>query len=120
MPRKEPYKTFRDGRQVCLETAAGKREYKGRTEEMVVRQSHICPLCNLYLLLIDATFEHEAGRGAGGGHRDDRLLHDDGNWRNAAVHCACNNAKGSQRFHWVGFAFIPARFSTIQEYMEAA
>lgn len=120
MPRNEPFKTYRDERQVCLETAAGKREYLGRIEEMVTRQSHLCPLCNGSLLLHQATFEHEAGRGIGGGHRDDRLLHDDGNWRNAAVHYTCNGRKGSQRFHWVGMCFIPARYATIQEYMEVA
>jgi len=44
----------------------------------------------------EATFEHQDGRGHGGGHRDDRI-EIDGEPYNSAVHGMCNVKKGSIR-----------------------
>jgi hypothetical protein len=46
-------------------------------------------------------FDHEAGRGANGKHRDDRIYHKDGSWRNAALCSNCNTWKASRRFKWI-------------------
>ncbi len=48
------------------------------------------------LLLKDATFEHEDGRGAGGSKRDDRIVLPDGTWINGVSHLLCNSLKGSR------------------------
>lgn len=98
---------FPDGREVCTETLAGKTEYKFRRTLMHERQHHICPLCGRYLEEYLTTFDHESGRGLGGSHRDDRILDDDGNWKNAAVHFSCNGDKGSQRYHWQDGQYLP-------------
>lgn len=85
-----------NGRQVCTETAAGKREYRSRTEQMWERQDGICSICLTPMRIEEATFEHEIGRGHGGGHRDDRI-EIDGKPYNSAVHGMCNVKKGSVR-----------------------
>ena len=71
-------KVFPDGREVCQtrldkpEGAEGRAEYKRRKKAMWERQKGICclygflPSCPGKLLLKEATFEHEDGRGAGG------------------------------------------------------
>ncbi len=92
---------YADEREVCTATTAGKAEYARRREEMATRQGGKCAICGhrlgfIYVWL--GTFDHECSRG--GGKRDDRILHDDGTWRNAAVHSVCNGLKGSQRFAW--------------------
>lgn len=90
-------RVYPDGREVCnLATQAGKDEYKKRTREMVERQDNRCCLCYQPLRKEEATFEHEAGRGMGGGHRDDRIVAD-GRWVNGAAHSWCNSQKGSKR-----------------------
>jgi hypothetical protein len=107
---KEAVKVYPDGREVCSDTAAGKREYKSRTEEMRLRQHELCPICTYYLAKEDATFEHEIPRGFNGGFRDDRIYvpvdicDDEGNVieikmvpRNFATHGKCNAERGSKR-----------------------
>ena len=82
---------YRGGREVCdLKTAAGQREYESRIRQMLEWQKGICCLfarlncCPGPLLLDDAVFEHEDGRGMGGGRRDDRVLVD-GKRKNGAA-----------------------------------
>lgn len=101
--RPEPVKTYPDGREVCnLATAAGRREYEGRIDQMADRQGWRCclegesPVCPGSLKGHRATFEHEFGRGAGGAKRDDRITLPDGRWINGAAHAACNSWKGSR------------------------
>jgi hypothetical protein len=84
------------GRQVCTKTAGGEREYRSRTETMWLRQEGLCGICGLPMRIEEATFDHENGRGHGGGHRDDRI-EVNGVWQNAAVHGMCNVLKGSVR-----------------------
>jgi hypothetical protein len=97
---KEPAPAVRiydGGREVCnMMTAAGKREYRRRTLEMRERQDNRCCLCHQWMSVQDTTFEHEAGRGMNGAHRDDRI-EKDGKWLNGAAHFWCNSLKGSQR-----------------------
>jgi len=57
--------------------------------------------------MVDPTFDHEAGRGFGGGFRDDSLFHVDGTWRNAAVHFLCNGQKGSRAYRWQNGKYLP-------------
>lgn len=85
-----------NGRQVCTQTAAGRREYVLRTEQMWERQLGLCSLCNLPMRREEATYEHQDGRGIGGGHRDDRI-EIDGKPYNSAAHGFCNCVKGSIR-----------------------
>jgi len=60
------------------------------------RQSELCAICGLWMKEEETTFDHEDGRGIGGGHRDDRI-EVDGEPQNAAVHLHCNVRKGSKR-----------------------
>lgn len=100
---------YRDGREVCLfgGDAIGRKgtaEYKRRNAEMQERQENICclfgysPVCHPRGLLLGyrATFDHEHGRGIGGGKRDDRTVLPDGSWQNGSAHLECNNWKGSR------------------------
>ena len=100
---------YPDGREVCqTRTAAGRIEYQRRIEAMAVRRNHICclfgysPVCHPRGTLLGyiPTFEHENGRGMGGGHRDDRILLPDGKWQNGAAHAQCNTWKGSRRIDY--------------------
>lgn len=104
--RKTPgVQVFRDGREICTDTAAGKREYFRRTRKMSERQNERCAICGLFM--VDPTFDHENGRGFNGGARNDAMVDKDGNWINAAVHWMCNGKKGSKRYHWVGRKYLP-------------
>lgn len=96
-------KTYPSGRQVCNKlTAEGRREYNQRKLAMLVRQEGRCcleayaPMCPGSLLPSESTFDHEHGRGAGGGKRDDRIQLPDGTWINGACHELCNAWKGSR------------------------
>jgi hypothetical protein len=51
-------------------------------------------------------FDHQAGRGSGGGNRDDRILDENGNWMNAALCTKCNTKKGSKRYEWRGRRYL--------------
>lgn len=101
VPR-SPVTTYLDGREVCdTTTAAGYREYRRRILTMLQRQNYQCGLqvsrmCPGFLPFSSATFEHEDGRGSGGGHRDDRIERD-GKPYNCAACGWCNAKKGSQR-----------------------
>jgi len=111
------FRTHRDGREVCTTTKRGRHEYKLRIVEMLVRQGYACPLCGRAISTQDATFDHEVPRGAGGCFRNDSIFHEDGSWRNAAVHLICNGLKGSRRFRWNGLGkYVP----NIREVQEAA
>jgi hypothetical protein len=84
------------GREVCSKTPLGQREYRSRTETMWHRQKGICSICLNPMRIDEATYEHEDGRGMGGGHRDDRVVID-GKQHNSACHGLCNVKKGSVR-----------------------
>lgn len=85
------------GREVLdLKTAEGRREYYRRIADMALRQKGNCSLCGLPMRIDDCTYEHESGRGMGGGHRDDRIEINGKNY-NSAAHSMCNVRKGSVR-----------------------
>lgn len=93
-----PIEIFPDGREICRrETKEGARIYRERTDEMARRQGLKCAICHLWK---DLWFDHEAGRGSGGGHRTDAILDRKGEWINAALCYECNSEKGSKRFKW--------------------
>lgn len=109
-PKKPAIRIFKDGREVCdLLTKAGRDEYFRRIRAMWERQGRRCSLegmvkeCPGYLSISEATFDHDEGRGHGGGHRDDRIEIPDakaeGGMRkiNSACHPLCNSLKGSVR-----------------------
>lgn len=85
-----PYKTTKDGREICNKTPAGRKEYDNRREQMWNRDKATCWLCNMYLTLDECTFDHRNGRG--GGKRDDRIE------TNGVAHYFGNMAKGSIRY----------------------
>lgn len=86
-------KVYPGGREVCQNTAAGKREYRLRTIKMVNRQKGICPKCCKSMSLLDFSFQHGDTRGMGGGRRDDRI----DSPGNCAMHVRCNGELGSRR-----------------------
>lgn len=91
---------YRDGREVCQNNVAGKREYARRVEAMCQRQDWKCACsltCTKRINPHNATFGHTDLRGAGGSRRDDRIEDDKGNWMNTAETWDCNGAKGSKR-----------------------
>ena len=106
------FRTMPDGREICSSTSAGKAEYRTRTIEMQNRQNNRCALCGFSFHSNDVvTFDHEHGRGMGGGKRDDRILIEihmevDGfditaiKRQNAAVHYRCNAEKGSRKVEY--------------------
>lgn len=97
------WKIMPDGREICSDA-----EYKRRTGIMAERQGHRCAICHRSLFGYRPSFDHESGRGAGGGNRDDRLWHEDGKtWCNAALCIPCNGEKGSKRYHWVDGKYVP-------------
>jgi hypothetical protein len=99
-------KTFRDGREVLdTKKTYDRKEYKARTQAMANRQRQRCAICSH--LNMDLEFDHQAGRGMGGAHRDDRI-EIEGQWNNAAVCHICNGFKGSRRYHWVDGDYVPA------------
>lgn len=110
-----PLRVLRDGREICnLRTKAGHDEYVRRKRAMWERQKRRCCLegkikeCPGYLRWSDAVFEHQDGRGDGGGHRDDRIEKPDpetGKMKpyNGVAHPWCNMLKGSQRIDYTKF-----------------
>ena len=85
-----------DGREVCLDNAKGKAEYKARTEAMRLRQHNICSRGTH--LIVNPTFDHSTrGRGLGGGTRDDRIRDENANPINSCSCFMCNGAAGSKR-----------------------
>jgi hypothetical protein len=79
-----------DGREVCTETAQGRREYAKRLQVMVQRQLFRCPRCKKRLSLAMSTFDHwPKKRRMGAAFRDDRVVLEDGSEINRAVHWRC-------------------------------
>lgn len=79
---------YRDGREVCNPTAAGKREYALRRERMWARDNGICMLCGFPVDKNEAVFAHKVSRG--GGKRDDReevngIAHPNGNLAQGSI-----------------------------------
>lgn len=100
---------YPDGREKCrMDTILGRALYRGRTLEMQKRQNgrccleFYCPTCPGSLRAHEATFEHESGRGGGGGKRDDRIVLPSGRWINGAAHAHCNSWKGSRYIDYNG------------------
>lgn len=106
--RHDPLRVTRDGREICASNTMGRVEYKLRIIAMLKRQKGRCclkgfaPMCPGYLAESEATFEHEHGRGMGGGKRDDRISLPDGTWINGAAHLLCNAWKGSRHIDYNG------------------
>jgi len=110
---KPAVRVFRDGREWCnLLTKEGRDEYARRKRLMWERQGKRCCLefwvsgCPGRLALADAVFEHQAGRGSGGGHRDDRIEKLDPKTGkmmpfNGVAHAWCNNVKGSRKMDYL-------------------
>jgi hypothetical protein len=87
-----PFKTYPDGREVCLNTRSGRFEYARRREEMYWRDNGICCICHTPIDAFEyPTFEHTDGRGMGGARRDDRTEF------NGVAHLKCNAESGSKR-----------------------
>ena len=63
---------------------------------MYLRQGGLCSICGIWMQPWDATFEHSDGRGAGAGHRDDRI-EKNGLPYNSVAHAPCHANKGSVR-----------------------
>lgn len=91
--KQEAVKVYPGGREVCQNSAAGKREYRLRTIKMVNRQKGICPKCCKSMSLLDFSFQHGDTRGMGGARRDDRI----DSPGNCAMHILCNQELGSRR-----------------------
>jgi hypothetical protein len=100
-----------DGREICRNhplsgTSEGRAEYKRRIALMLERQNGICCLavhlgcCPGPLVLSQATFEHETGRGMGGSRRDDRTELPNGKWINGAACWQGNQKKGGNRLKY--------------------
>jgi len=86
---------YPDGREVCEDSFAGRREYLRRLSTMLTRQGNRCCLCCRRIhALHDATFEHHRWRGMGSAWRDDRIVDAEGHWINGAAHWICNHERG--------------------------
>ena len=103
--RGEFSKIYADGREKLLDNAAGKRVYRARTLEMWERQKGLCAICANSIDETQATYDHERGRGLGGGNRDDRIIRD-GEWMNAMLCMACQGVKGSRRYEWIVAEYV--------------
>jgi hypothetical protein len=79
---------WHDGREQCLDTPDGWKEYKRRVALMLERQEGKCGLCGKRLYLVDATFDHSRRRGMHASRRDDRVSN------GVAAHWLCNVEKG--------------------------
>jgi hypothetical protein len=79
-----------------MQNALGRGEYFSRILKMADRQGWACCNCRHSMRGCRPTFEHEEGRGMGGGKRDDRI-EIDGKPVNGASHLLCNQARGSKR-----------------------
>lgn len=81
---------YPNGREVCQDTFAGRREYLRRLGLMLARQRNRCCLCpDRIYSVADATFEHQRRRGMGAGFRDDRVQDENGKEINGAAHWIC-------------------------------
>ena len=87
-------RVYPDGRQVCQDNFAGRREYLRRLEIMLTRQNFRCCLCGERIRAKqDATFEHSRRRGMGSAFRDDRVYDAEGRMLNGAAHWVCNGER---------------------------
>jgi hypothetical protein len=92
-------RVYPDGREVCNDNAAGRREYARRIEVMCQRQNFRCCLCPERIHPANATFEHEKPRRMAAAFRNDAIVDAEGNPVNGAAHWACNRKKGSRRIN---------------------
>ena len=76
------YRIYPDGREVCVDSYAGRREYLRRLEAMLERQGWRCILCCKKIRSREDAF------------RDDRIVDSQGQWRNGAAHWICNHERG--------------------------
>lgn len=107
--RKQPAIEYFPDREVCnMKTAEGKRMYKDRLYEMEVRQGFTCAICTR-IAGGRMEFDHQDGRGANGGHRDDAITDFKGGWINAALCHDCNTKKGSKRYAWIDGKYVPRK-----------
>lgn len=90
-----------------LKSKEGRKIYADRTFQMASRQRFRCAICQHVQLGMQ--FDHEAGRGSGGGHRTDAITDAEGNWINAALCYNCNLWKGSKRYKWVNGQYLPTK-----------
>lgn len=100
LTRVEAVVQYPDGRQVCTDSAAGRREYRRRVQLMWAIQKGKCglqihPECQKYpwIPVEEATFDHGEPRGMGAARRDDRPFVNG----NCAACGLCNAMKGSRR-----------------------
>lgn len=92
---------YADGHEICRkDTPEGRILYRDRTLKMLSRQGGRCCLCDHPLRKDDALFEHQLGRGHGGGKRDDRITLPSGKWLNGAVCWQCNAEKASKNIDY--------------------
>lgn len=84
-----------DGREVCQDTAEGRREYARRRFIAAYLQNDMCGICGKPMRLEDMETDHIKPRGMGGARRDDRQEN------LQAVHTVCNGQKGSRRMPYV-------------------
>lgn len=92
MIRREPTKTFRDGRQVHdLTTAEGRRRYAATLENAYQTQGHICPICKRFIAMEDLSPDHFRPKSLGRDDRPENIV---------AVHYFCNSAKGSRQNYY--------------------
>jgi hypothetical protein len=87
-------RVYPNGREVCQDNPAGRREYARRLQVMLQRQNFRCGLCRGRLTLAAATFHHDPKRKMGAAFRDDRITDENGEERNSAAHWVCNSRKG--------------------------
>ena len=99
----------RDGREICSEHAAGKREYNRRKQVMWERQLGRCGSCRVPTPLEEGQFGHSSSRGFGGGFRDDRIWDENGKPMNAFLCGKCNSAQGSRHYEWRDGLFQPVK-----------
>lgn len=88
---KPAVRTFPDGREVCLDTAAGRREYYRRADVVYEEYRHRCWLCGGSLIRDSMAVDHKIPKGTNSGWRDDRIENI------APAHYPCNSRRGSRR-----------------------
>lgn len=70
---KDAVRIYPDGREVCQNNAAGRREYAKRRLERWRIDKGVCCLCDQMVWPSACTIEHPNGRGMAGSKRDDRV-----------------------------------------------
>src|ERR1700744_2818304 len=92
------FKEYSDGRLVIdLDMPQGREMRAKIIAQAWERDHHLCGICQRYVCLLEAVWDHIKPRGMGGGFRDDRLENIQ------AVHPVWNGLKGSQR----DFTLVP-------------